>query len=92
MTSFQVLLGQKYGKKTIPHLMVSVIFDLIHQALLNSRGRRARHVNLLEKWYRKNENSIPAVYVLQQPTQADPVSMSIAEYLISLESQAVASG
>jgi len=66
--SFQAMLGQKYGERPVPQLILSEIYDLIQRTLYNSKGRRSRSVVLMDKWYRQDENSIPSVHVLIQPT------------------------
>ncbi|XP_067933460.1 NACHT and WD repeat domain-containing protein 2-like [Watersipora subatra] len=69
--AFLALLGQKYGYRPTPQLILSEIFELIQTALLKSNGRRSRNAHLLDKWYKQDENSIPAVHILQGDTASD---------------------
>ncbi len=61
--NFIVLLGQRYGWQPLPYRIEAQEF----QALLNrmsSPGARA----LVERWYKCDENAVPAAYLLQPRT------------------------
>lgn len=65
--TFQAFVGQKYGERPVPQLILSEIYELLETVLAGNTGRRSRHKKLLEKWYKPDENSIPMVHVLRSP-------------------------
>jgi hypothetical protein len=56
-----VFLGQKYGYRPIPTYILGSELDKIRESLasLSIDG------SLLDKWYRKDSNAVPCVYILQ---------------------------
>ena len=74
MIIFQAFVGQKYGSYQLPQTILATDFEEIKNALLESGS----DVTLLNKWYQKNLNETPNVYVLRQP---DP--KGIASILLS---------
>ncbi|BFZ00150.1 hypothetical protein BsWGS_03189 [Bradybaena similaris] len=63
-----VFLGQKYGARRLPDVILPQEFDAIQGALRSHKGRVSRNAALLEQCYRLDENSVPPVYVLQHTT------------------------
>ena len=57
----QVFLGQKYGYRPIPTHIVAVEFVLLRECAKNVPEEMA----LLDNWYKKDENTVPPVYILQ---------------------------
>ncbi|XP_028856610.1 NACHT domain- and WD repeat-containing protein 1 isoform X2 [Denticeps clupeoides] len=68
--SFVVLLGNSYGHRPIPHLISEYEFEL----LLSKHSDNLDSVKFLNKWYWKDDNSVPPSYVLQ------PISMYFPHY------------
>ncbi|ESO12419.1 hypothetical protein HELRODRAFT_63361 [Helobdella robusta] len=68
--SFVALLGQKYGYRSFPSTIEAKEFEIMREALLCN----GKDINLLSKWYQKDENIIPNVYTLQ------PISSIIKNY------------
>ena len=60
---YQVLAGQKYGHRSLPYRIPEDDYELIE---VLSR-HKSRHVPayLLEVWYKRDMNTIPPTYVLQ---------------------------
>ena len=56
--NFLVLLGQRYGWKPLP----TQIRDVVFENLLGNLSGEERKI--IEEWYQKDENSVPAEYVL----------------------------
>ncbi|XP_064618536.1 NACHT and WD repeat domain-containing protein 2-like [Lineus longissimus] len=59
--SFVALIGQKNGRRTLPFTVERMVFDSIIEALKED----GKDTTILEKWYIRDQNSIPNVYVLQ---------------------------
>ena len=57
----QVFLGQKYGYRPIPTFILGAEFVQLRETL-NAMGT---DTILLDTWYRKDVNAVPAVYILQ---------------------------
>ena len=64
MIILQALLGNRYGYRPIPRLIPEKEFQL----LLSKMAEDMEGMELLTKWFWKDENSIPSVYVLQPIT------------------------
>ena len=61
MNHHQVFLGQKYGYRPIPTYIVASEFVMLREALL----AMGTDVTLLDTWYMKDTNAVPAIYILQ---------------------------
>ena len=61
----QAFIGQKYGDIPLPTLIPAQEFETIRLALKSHKGRETRSASLLDKWYIRDDNSLPPVYVLQ---------------------------
>ena len=61
----QAFIGQKYGDIPLPTLVPAQEFETIRLALKSHKGRETRSASLLDKWYIRDDNSLPPVYVLQ---------------------------
>ncbi|XP_043227949.1 NACHT and WD repeat domain-containing protein 2-like isoform X1 [Amphibalanus amphitrite] len=59
--NFVVFLGQKYGYRPIPTYIVASEFVMLRDALL----AMGTDVTLLDTWYMKDTNAVPAIYILQ---------------------------
>ena len=57
----QVFLGQKYGYRPIPTIMDANQFDMLRDVIKNVDS----DVEILDTWYKKDDNNVPPVYVLQ---------------------------
>ncbi|XP_064648000.1 NACHT and WD repeat domain-containing protein 2-like [Lineus longissimus] len=68
--NFVVFLGQKYGYRPMPATILATEFDMICEVAKNAPSE----LELLKTWYQKDENIIPAIYVLQ------PVSSILTNY------------
>jgi NACHT domain- and WD repeat-containing protein len=77
--NFIVLLGDRYGWQPIPSEIPASEFEKIIEAL-DDRGERL----LVESWYRRDDNAIPAVFCLQPRTDefVDPEKWASAEATI----------
>ena len=56
----QTLLAQRYGYKPLHSCIVEEDFELIHAAIEEPSTR-----DLIQQWYLKDTNALPAEYVLQ---------------------------
>ena len=56
-----MFLGQKYGYRPIPTLILATEFELLRECAKNV----PEEVTLLDNWYKKDENTVPPVYILQ---------------------------
>uniref|UniRef100_T1J835 NACHT domain-containing protein n=1 Tax=Strigamia maritima TaxID=126957 RepID=T1J835_STRMM len=59
--NFVVFLGQKYGYRPIPTIILGTEFVSLRQALVSA----GTDVSLLDTWYKEDANSVPSVYILQ---------------------------
>eukprot|EP00106_Octopus_bimaculoides_P010882 XP_014778324.1 PREDICTED: NACHT and WD repeat domain-containing protein 2-like [Octopus bimaculoides] len=59
--NFVVLLGQKYGYRPIPTLILATEFEMLRDCI----KEEASELELLEMWYKRDDNYVPPVYVLQ---------------------------
>ncbi|XP_069111532.1 NACHT and WD repeat domain-containing protein 2-like [Argopecten irradians] len=59
--NFVVFLGQKYGYRPLPTFIVATEFEMIRECVKSVKDE----IEVLDKWYMKDENTVPAVYVLQ---------------------------
>lgn len=64
----KALLGNRYGHRALPRLIPEKHFEV----LLSKLHRRPEGVNLLTKWYVRDNNAIPPTYVLQPITAQFP--------------------
>ena len=65
--SFQTFLGQKYGYRPFPTKIVATEFEKLLGAVDNQDD-----VKLLKHWFWRDENSVPAQYLLQPITSLLP--------------------
>ena len=56
-----MLIGQKYGYRPIPASIEADEFEALHKLL----GEQGSDLSALNVWYLKDENAVPAQYVLQ---------------------------
>lgn len=59
--NFVVFLGQKYGYRPIPTHIDAKEFEMIRECV----SSEPEEINLLDTWYKKDENSVPPVCILQ---------------------------
>ncbi|XP_012943969.1 NACHT and WD repeat domain-containing protein 2 [Aplysia californica] len=59
--NFIVFLGQKYGYRPIPAEILASEFELLRECAKQDPNE----VKLLDEWYKRDDNFVPAVYVLQ---------------------------
>ncbi|CAG5115605.1 unnamed protein product [Candidula unifasciata] len=59
--NFIVFLGQKYGYRPIPAEILASEFDLLRDCT----KQNLEELKLLDTWYKRDDNFVPAVYVLQ---------------------------
>ena len=64
---FQTFLGQKYGYRPFPAKIPITEFESLLGAIENEHDRQ-----LLQKWFRKDDNAVPAQYLLQPITSQLP--------------------
>ena len=57
------IIGDKYGYRPLPVSVAKEVFEMLLESVRCRGGKDSSE--LLEKWYRLDENSVPAVYVLQ---------------------------
>ena len=77
MPSLQVLMGQKYGYRPIPAFIEAEEFEGM-RGLLPAEGE-ARAA--LDRWYVRDDNAVPAQYVLQ------PIDSVLTDYHSSVSRQ-----
>uniref|UniRef100_A0AAV2KSS5 Uncharacterized protein n=1 Tax=Knipowitschia caucasica TaxID=637954 RepID=A0AAV2KSS5_KNICA len=61
---FVVLLGQRYGQCSLPHLIPQKHF----QMFLSKLSKNTDGLKLLNQWYCRDDNTVPPTYVLQPIT------------------------
>ena len=72
---FQAIVGDKYGYRPIPSVIDEVVFKNMTSTFASLGGESPKvDLALLQQAYRKDENAIPAVYVLQR------ISTMVPEY------------
>ena len=64
---FQTFLGQKYGYRPFPPKISATEFE----KLLSAVKKESDH-QLLTRWFRRDDNSVPAHYLLQPITSVLP--------------------
>jgi WD40 repeat protein/AAA+ ATPase superfamily predicted ATPase len=62
--NFIVLLGDRYGWRPLPAEIPKEEFEMILNNLSTNNKENSRRRALVKKWYRLDENAIPAVYCL----------------------------
>jgi hypothetical protein len=62
--NFLILLGNRYGWRPLPEEVSEDEFRALEEAALSEPAR-----NILRDWYRRDENAVPPVYVLQSRKQ-----------------------
>ena len=65
--TFQAIVGDKYGYRPIPRSVEEGLFESLASV-------KVQGWELVEEWYRKDMNAVPAVYILQ------PISSKIHNY------------
>lgn len=58
------IIGNKYGYRPIPVKVERDVFEMLLGSVKSQHGGKNAS-ELLQKWYKLDENSIPEVYVLQ---------------------------
>ena len=58
---FQVFLGQKYGYRPIPTIILGKEFQMLREVI----KQVPVDVKTLDDWYRQDKNAVPDVYILQ---------------------------
>ena len=58
------MLGQKYGYRPIPTLIPAKELEMMREIIKDDRV----DIELIDKWFKKDENTTPPVYVLQPIT------------------------
>ena len=58
---FQVFLGQKYGYRPIPTIILASELILLKETLVSM----GVDVHLLDLWYKKDTNAVPHIFILQ---------------------------
>ncbi|CAB0044685.1 unnamed protein product [Trichogramma brassicae] len=78
----QVFLGQKYGYRPIPTYVLSAELEMLHDEL-ESQGI---DVSVLDQWYKKDSNAVPACSILQ------PISSILKKLQQQANTEAAAGG
>jgi len=60
----QVLFGQKYGYRPLPTIIRGNELEMLVDVITRDETSAA-DAQLLQQWYRKDENSVEPIYVLQ---------------------------
>ncbi|EDV28762.1 uncharacterized protein TRIADDRAFT_19804, partial [Trichoplax adhaerens] len=68
--NFVTLIGQKYGYRPFPTRVLLEHFDCLRQSMLLHQ----ESVQLLDEWFKKDDNAVPPVYILQ------PISSQLLHY------------
>lgn len=77
--NFLILLGEKYGWQPIPEMIPEIEMKAI-LGLLSGKDKE-----LIEHWYRRDENAVPAEYVLQPRPKLESDESKRTEELKELE-------
>lgn len=56
------MLGQRYGYRPLPRLLKCSEFEMLQQ---EAREQGHPGAQLMSTWYDRDDNAVPAVYVLQ---------------------------
>ncbi len=56
------MLGDRYGYRPIPADILATEFDILKAIV---QEEKLEGLDLIDKWYRKDNNSVPPKYVLQ---------------------------
>src|SRR5512137_32931 len=71
--NFLILLGNRYGWRPLPEaISVEEFHTLEHAAAQVSTNTDKPAVTYLREWYRKDENAVPPVYLLQSRRRTSP--------------------
>ncbi len=62
---FAIMLGERYGWIPLPASIEAVEFELVKDAVLTKFKDKSDVKEFIELWYKKDTNSLPAVYKLQ---------------------------
>ncbi len=62
---FAIMLGERYGWIPLPAIIDAVEFELVKDAVLTKFKDKSDVKEFIELWYKKDTNSMPAVYKLQ---------------------------
>ena len=66
----QVFLGQKYGYRPIPTIILGSELDMLRDVVKDVPPE----VELMDTWYKQDSNAVPPVYILQ------PISSIFTNY------------
>ncbi len=58
----QTFLGQKYGYRPFPSKILEKEFEVLRDAIV----AEGKSTELLDQWFKKDENAVPGVYTLQR--------------------------
>ena len=61
----QAFIGQKYGPRALPDVILAEEFHALRVALHAHKGRDTRNAPLLDSAYTLDNNNIPPVFVLK---------------------------
>lgn len=66
--NFIILLGQRYGWRPLPVTIPATVFEriigIVAITSTDSEAEYTKEGNLLDKWYRRDDNAVPPAYVL----------------------------
>ena len=80
--NFLILLGSRYGSRTLPREIEASEFQRI---LLKARDLDLRGRSLLEDWYRLDENRVPAGYYLRSRLEQASVDYKQSDAWLTVE-------
>jgi len=63
--NFLVLLGDRYGWRPLPETIPTEVFEGLERELTT---KSVKNAEILDAWYRRDDNAVPAEYVLQPRT------------------------
>ncbi|XP_012941866.1 NACHT and WD repeat domain-containing protein 2 [Aplysia californica] len=70
--NFVAFVGQRYGPRSLPDVILGEEYDVIRLALHTHKGRDTRNAPFLDTCYVMDDNNIPPVYVLKDRTSLVP--------------------
>lgn len=62
---FAVMLGERYGWIPLPAHVKADEFEQVKDAVLSKYEKDSKEVEYINQWYKKDENNLPAQYLLQ---------------------------
>ncbi|XP_064629347.1 NACHT and WD repeat domain-containing protein 2-like [Lineus longissimus] len=73
--SFVGFVGQKYGSRSLPEKISHGDYESLELMLTEAD----RDLDLLQRWYKKDENHVPSVYVLHPPNESNNIAKDEAQ-------------